>query len=220
MRSMFWMSLLTSTFALAAGEDPEPRRVAEAYIRATTGEGSEAGREQLLGGVSMDAGIFNLENGKIVRLDPIRRESGDLGSATRLVKMMDGSAKKAMSQAMNKGSGGDDLTVVELTKEEAEQLMKPTDNAAKKLNQVHPVLSYALRVGKKVYWHPKNPMRPVLAKAGGKGRYNIEVYRFVVASNEGPRQVPREWGLKVIRFKANGVDTQWKILPASDWDPE
>jgi small subunit ribosomal protein S20 len=93
---MLLLSLLSSTVSAAAEEDPEPRRMAEAYLRATTGEGSDAGREHLLGGVSMDAGIFNLENGKIVSLDPVRRESGDLGSATRLMAMLDKSAKKAI----------------------------------------------------------------------------------------------------------------------------
>jgi hypothetical protein len=214
---------LTSTSVWSAGgvPDSEPKRVAEAYLRATTGEGAESGRELLLGGVSMDAGIFNLENGQILSLDPIRRETGSLSSVHKLMSMLDTSAQKASQAALKgTGAGGDDLTMVELSKEDAEKLMRPTHSAAKKLLATHPVLAYALRVGKKVYWHPRNPMRPVLTKAGTAGQYSLEIYRFLIGSAEGPRMVARQWGLKVVRFKGGGLDTGWKVLPASDWEPD
>ena len=39
-------------------------------------------------------------------------------------------------------------------------------------------------------------------------------------SFEGPRKVPRSWGLKVMRFETDTLDTGWKVLPASDWSAE
>jgi hypothetical protein len=63
-------------------------------------------------------------------------------------------------------------------------------------------------------------MRAVLAKAGDKGKYSIEVHRWMVLSKEGPAKQPREWPLRVLRFKSGKIDTGWKILPASDWNAE
>ena len=45
--------------------------------------------------------------------------------------------------------------------------------------KAHPVLAYIARVGKEVYWHPKNPLRPLLAKAGNSGQFNYAL------TNEG-----------------------------------
>jgi hypothetical protein len=40
----------------------------------------------------------------------------------------------------------------------------------------------------------------------------------VVLSKEGPAKQPREWPMRVLRFKAGKIDTGWKVLPASDWN--
>jgi hypothetical protein len=41
-----------------------------------------------------------------------------------------------------------------------------------------------------------------------------------VTSVEGAAKTPREWPLRVVRFKSEKVDSGWKILPASDWNAE
>ena len=71
-----------------------------------------------------------------------------------------------------------------------------------------------------VYWHPKDPVRAPLAQAGGTGRYSLELHLFTIETREDPRQVPRQWPLRVLRFRAGRLDTGWKILPASDWNAE
>jgi hypothetical protein len=108
----------------------------------------------------------------------------------------------------------------EVSEEDAKKLMAPTREKAAKFVKTFPTLAYVTRVGKEVYFHPKNPMRPVLAKAGKTGQFNLELYTFTVVSKEGPRQQPREWPLRVLRFKTPKIDTGWRILPASDWNAE
>ena len=105
-------------------------------------------------------------------------------------------------------------------KKKAEKLLAPTREKAAAFKKAHDVLAYTLRVGKEVYWHPKNPMRPLLAKAGTSGKYSLEVHLWTVLSKEGAAKTPREWPLRVVRFKAGKLDTGWKILPASDWNAE
>jgi hypothetical protein len=63
-------------------------------------------------------------------------------------------------------------------------------------------------------------MRPLLAKSGKSGKFTLELYKFLVVTKEGPRQTPREWPLRVLRFKTAKIDTGFKILPASDWNAE
>ncbi|MBI3184139.1 MAG: hypothetical protein HYZ28_18555 [Myxococcales bacterium] len=202
--------------ALAAG-DEEPKRVAETYLNALTGAGDERGKELLLGGVPMDAQLLTLENWRLASKDPVMREEGDLALAAQRIGELDKSGRKALTQMMSAEQVGDDLTMTEVSKEEAVKLMAPTRDKAAELVKANPVLAYVARVGKEVYWHPKNPMRAVLAKAGKSGRYSVEVHRWIIESREGPRQSARKWPLRVLRFKAGKVDTGWKVLPASDW---
>jgi hypothetical protein len=98
--------------------------------------------------------------------------------------------------------------------------MAPTKDKAAKFTKAHPVLAYVARVGKEVYWHPKNPLRSLLAKSGNSGKYTLEMHRWMIESKEGPRQTPRQWPLRVLRFKTGKIDTGWKVLPASDWNAE
>ena len=42
---------------------------------------------------------------------------------------------------------------------------------------------------------------------------------MTIESLEGPRKEVRRWPLRVLRFTTSrGLDTGWKILPASDWN--
>jgi len=63
-------------------------------------------------------------------------------------------------------------------------------------------------------------VRALLAKAGERGKYSLQLQRFKIESREGPRQVARAWPLRVLRFRTDGLDTGWRILPASDWSPD
>lgn len=208
-------------FAIPAfAQDEDAKKAAETYLNALTGKGDEAGKDLLLGGVTMNAQLFSLENWVLKDKDPVKREEADVGHAVGMMTDLDKAGRKALTKLMGAEAVGDDLKMVEVSKEEAEKLLAPTREKAAALLKAHPVLGYALRVGKEVYWHPKNPMRPLLAKAGTSGKYSLEIHRWTVLSKEGPAKTAREWPLRVVRFKAGKVDTGWKVLPASDWNAE
>ncbi|GMU60331.1 MAG: hypothetical protein AMXMBFR34_20940 [Myxococcaceae bacterium] len=203
-----------------AQDDAEPKKVAETYLNALSGAGDEAGKDLLLGGVTMSAQLFSLENWKLKAKDPVKKEEGDLAHAVQQMNALDKAGRGALTKLMGMEQVGDDLKMTEVSQEDAAKLLAPTREKAASFQKAHNVLSYVLRVGKEVYWHPKNPMRAVLSKAGTTGKYSIEVHRWTILSTEGPAKTPREWPLRVLRFKSAKVDTGWKILPASDWNAE
>jgi hypothetical protein len=216
--------LLTAVLVVLAvpafAQEDDAKKVAETYLNALTGTGDEAGKDLLLGGVTMNAQLFSLENWKIKDKDPVRKEDGDLAHAVQMMNDLDKAGRTALTKLMGVEAVGDDLKMTEVGQAEATKLLAPTREKAAAFSKAHGVLSYALRTGKEVYWHPKNPMRAVLSKAGPAGRYSIEVHRWTIMTTEGPAKTPREWPLRVMRFKSTRVDTGWKILPASDWNAE
>lgn len=220
---MFQLAVTLSLLFLAAGDssEAEVRSVADSYLHALTGSGDDRARELLLGGATMDAQIFSLESARIVSEDPIRREEGNLATAVGLMRELDQAGLQARTR-MTKGvkSHGDEMGYRELSHAEASKLLAPTREKAQKFLKSCPVIAYLTRVGKEVYWHPKNPMRTLLHEAGDHGRYRVEVHRFKVESVEGPSKTPRQWPLRVLRFRSGGIDTGWRILPASDWSVE
>lgn len=204
----------------SAQDDAEPRKVAETYLNALTGAGDEAGKDLLLGGVTMNAQLFSLENWKFKGKDPVKKEEGDLAHAVQAMTELDRAGRAALTRLMGVERVGDELQVTEVGQAEAAKLLAPTREKSMAFEKHHDVLSYALRVGREVYWHPKNPMRAALARAGTKGKYSIEVHRWNVETVEGAARTPRVWPLRVLRFKAGKLDTGWKVLPASDWNAE
>ncbi len=203
----------------AGDNDRVALETAQEYLKAATG-GSSRGKQLLLGGVTMSADLLELDSAEIVSREPVRHEVETLASAQSHIQALDKSGRQALTRLIGKGRGGDDLNVRELTREEAAQIMAPTQEKARRLAQDHPVLAYAVRVDKEVYWHPKNPMRALLQKVGSKGTYTLDLYLFKVRSLEGPTKASREWPLRVLRFRSAKLDTGWKVLPASDWSPE
>jgi len=203
-----------------AQDDSDAKKVAETYLNALTGTGDEAGKDLLLGGATMNAQLFSLENWSFKSKDPVKKEEGDLAHAVQMMNDLDKAGRTALTKLMGVEAVGDDLKVTEVSQTEATKLLAPTRERVAAFQKSHAVLSYVLRTGKEVYWHPKNPMRAVLAKAGTQGKYTIEVHRWTIGTTEGPAKTPREWPLRVVRFKSQKLDTGWKILPASDWNAE
>lgn len=219
MKKLFVAAMFLFATPLFA-QDEDAKKVAETYLNALTGNGDEAGKDLLLGGVTMNAQLFTLENWNLKSKDPVKKEEADVGHAVGMMNDLDKAGRKALTKLMGAEQVGDDLKMTEVSKEDAEKMLKPTREKAAAFLKAHPVLAYAMRVGREVYWHPKNPMRPLLAKAGTSGKYTLEIHRWTVLSVEGPAKTPREWPLRVVRFKAGKLDTGWKILPASDWNAE
>ncbi len=203
-----------------AQDDADAKKVATTYLNALTGQGDEAGKDLLLGGVTMNAQLFALENYSFKSKDPVKKEEGDLAHAVQAMNDLDKAGRKALTKLMGVEAVGDDLQMTEVSLADAKKLLAPTVEKVVAFEKSHKELAYVLRVGKEVYWHPKNPMRAVLAKAGTQGKYSLEVHRWMIQSVEGAAKTPREWPIRVLRFKSNKLDTGWKILPASDWNAE
>ena len=220
--SRYWFLLLllsTNSWADPASE-AEAAKAAEAYLSALTGTGDERARELLLGGVTMDAQMSSLENWRIVAKEPLKTEEGDLRRAVQLMEELDKSGHQALRRMMNGQAKGSGMKVTELSQTDAATLLAPTKEKAERFSKAYPVLAYVARVGKELYWHPKNPIRALLAKSGKRGTYSLQFERLKIESREGPGQVPREWPLRVLRFRSDNLETGWKILPASDWSTE
>lgn len=219
MTRALWMTVLLAV-SVGATDDDEQKRVAVTYLNALTGRGDDAGKDLLLGGVTMNAQLFTLENFTLKSKGPVKKEEGDLAHAAQMMSELDKTGRSALTKLMGVERVGDNLRMTEVSQADAAKLLAPTRDKVAAFEKSHPVLTYALRVGSEVYWHPKNPMRSVVARAGTQGRYSIEVHRWSVVSYEGSAKTPREWPLRVLRFKSPKVDTGWKVLPASDWNAE
>jgi hypothetical protein len=217
--SLVWLFLCVSPISDPQSET-EATKTAERYLVGITGTGEERARALLLGGATMDAQIFSLENWRIVAKDPFKTEEGNLGRAVQLMSDLDKAGRESVRKMMKEPANSSEMTTQELSQAEAAKLLAPTKQRADRFSKLCPVLAYLARVGKPVYWHPKNPIRPLLAKAGSHGKYLVQLQRFKIETREGPRQVAREWPLRVVRLRTDGLDTGWKILPASDWDTE
>jgi hypothetical protein len=221
MRTAVLLVLVLPAVACAQETPPPVQRTAESYLNALSATGDDAGREILLGGVTLDARLAAVDNWRIVRRDYVKKETGSLKTANALMADLDKAGRRTLAELLKKGGSGDDMAVVELTKEEAGRLLAPTKQRNEAFLTTLPLLAYVARVGKEVYWHPKNPVRPLLQKAGTDGTYSLDVYHFTVETTEGPRKETRQWPLRIVRLTTSGgMDTGWKVLPASDWSPD
>lgn len=211
--------------AVALDERDEARKLAEVYLQAISHQGGESGVESLLGGATLTARLYTLDNWKVVGREKHRHEEGEVADLRGYVEAIDRAGREALSNMMGGGPGkadADGLAVAELTADDAARILAPTRAKATQFIKTHPVFAYLARVDKQVYWHPKNPFRKLLAEAGKRGRYQCDLDLFWIESIEGRHQDKqvRKWPLRVVRFRAAGNDTHLKILPASDWNAE
>lgn len=219
MHTVLAFALPVLLIAPGASPDDDPKKVAIAYLKALDGSGKQSARELLLGGVTLTAEEVSIPNWKIQdRL--VQREEDDVKGAVELMKALDRSGAEALTKIMNlaESGGADDIGVATVSQEQANKLMAPTQISAKRFKERYPVFSYCARAGKEVYWHPANPWREVVKKLGSSGRYVLEFHRFNILETSGGKS--RVWPLRVLRIKTDSYDSGWKILPASDWDPD
>ncbi len=223
MRRAALLCLLLPAVACAQDTPPPVQKTAESYLNALSATGDDAGRELLLGGVTLDARLSSVDTWRIVSRDYAKKETGALKTAATLMADLDKAGRRSLAELLKKtgASGGDEMTVVELTRDEAARLLAPTKERTENFKKTLPLLAYVARVGRDVYWHPKNPVRPLLQQAGTDGSYTLDVYHFTVETTDGPRKQARQWPLRIVRMTTTaGLDTGWKVLPASDWSPD
>ncbi|MBN2360383.1 MAG: hypothetical protein JXR83_13095 [Deltaproteobacteria bacterium] len=205
--------LLVAGSALA--EKDEVQKIAEAYLNALSGKGGESAREYLLGGVTLSAELVTVPNWKIVKRERVKVEEANLADAVKEMKAYDAKGRK-MIQELLKLAGDNEIR--EITKEQAEKIMKPTEAERRRFMEKFPLFAIVARIDRDVYWHPKNPWRVLLDKLGTKGDYRLEFHRFEIEEIDHGKK--RVWPLRILRMQTQKFDTGYKILPASDWDPE
>jgi hypothetical protein len=191
----------------------DARKIAEAYLKALEGKGDDSARNYLLGGATLTANDFTIPNWKIVKRDAVRSESKDVDGA---VKMMRDLEKKG-AEALNTVVVSEDSSL-SLSQEQANKLLEPTRKQAQKFIDAYPLFSYVARVGKDVFWHPENPWLKEVKKLDKGSTYSLELHRFHIEEKDSAGN-KRIWPLRVLRVTSKTYDSGWKILPASDWDP-
>jgi len=103
------------------------------------------------------------------------------------------------------------------TLDDAKGFMDKTKNERKDLARKNPVFADIVRVDRPLFFHPGNPTRKWLE--GKTGPCHLEYVAFSVKSKDSDGK-PHTWPLRLVRFKYGEVDSGWKVLPASTWDPE
>jgi len=105
-----------------------------------------------------------------------------------------------------------------VTQEQANKTMAPTQKVARDFENAFPLFALCARADKDVYWNPSNPWRALVDELGTSGKYKLEFHKFNIAETKGKNT--RVWPLRVLRMRTKTYDSGWKILPASDWDPD
>jgi hypothetical protein len=216
-RAVALCALCLLVVAPATAKDDLPKKLAVAYLKALDGSGTEKGRELLLGGLTLTAEEVGIPNWKI-RDRIVQVEELDVKGAVSQMKALDESGRKALNDIMNLAEESGEFGMASVDQATADKLMVPTQKAAKAFKEKYPVFAYCARAGKEVYWHPANPWREIIKKLGNRGKYKLEFHRFNI--EEKDKGKTRIWPLRVLRITANDFDSGWKILPASNWDPD
>jgi hypothetical protein len=195
-----------------AGALDDARKAAEAYLNALTGKASDEAKSLLLGGMTLTAQDFKVPNWKIVERDGARIEDKDIAGAVKAMRELEKRGAEALTGVVVKEDSS-----VALSQADANKLLEPTRKQAQKFIDGYPLFAYVSRVGKDVFWHPENPWIKETKHLPKDGQYHLEVHRFMIEEKDGIET--RKWPLRVLRVTAKDYDSGWKILPASDWDP-
>ena len=191
----------------------DARKVAESYLNSLIGKGGDDARNYLLGGLTLTAQDFQIPNWAIKQRDEARVEDKPIGGAVKAMWLVDKVGAEALNHVVV--AEGEQLT---LNQEQAGKILAPTREQAVKFQDEYPLFAYVGRIDKDVFWHPENPWRKEVKKLGKEGNYHLEVHRFMIEEKENGKQ-SRLWPLRIVRVKTKVYDSGWKILPASDWDP-
>jgi len=219
MIALFGLSLGFAAAANANGKgaaDDSPKKVAIEYLNALAGDGDNAARKHLLGGVPIAAKTYKIPNWNIVEREAVRSEKRSIKKVRARMKKLDDTGHRALTEVLRLKTS----KAAKVDRARARELLRLTKAEAKGFTKDFPVFAYVARVGKDVYWHPKNPWRKVVKDLGKGGNYDLSMHLFRIEEREENRP-PRVWPLRVLRItSANGYDSGWKVLPASDWDPD
>ena len=193
-----------------------PKEIALAYLNSLQGSTNAEPRNYLLGGLTLTAEDFSISNWKIVKRDPAVIERGNLKATKKMMESIDEISEASLAN-FETNDGTESINV--LSQEDAQRLLAPTKAQTAKFQKEFPIYAYVARAGKDVFWHPSNPWRLLQKRLGDSGDYQIGFHLFHIQENT-PGKPPRVWPLRILRVRTDKYDSGWKILPASDWDPD
>lgn len=197
---------------LAEAAPDEPLRIATDYLNALEGTGPDYARTYLLGKVTLDAEVVAIANWKILKREPEVVEKAKLADALTELKKLDKQGSDYLKKKYKL------KTAAEITREQAREVLTPTQPQAQALLKKFPLFGKLARVDAWVYWNPHNPLRQLVPELGTRGEYQLWYHHFEIEEvlKQGKT---RTWPLRVMRIKTEIYDSGWKILPASSWDP-
>jgi hypothetical protein len=210
--------LLAALCLSAAPAKDEPQQIAEKYLKALSDPKAQAGKDHLLGGASLDAKSAVVFAPKITARAETRVEEGAVADLAAAVDALDKAGLALLEDSSMLAGVSDPKAGVDV--EKARKMAEKTKQLRKDLVTKYPVFSDVIRADRTLYWHPKNPARLILQKAQKSGQYKVEYIAFTVESKDTAKDKAHTWPLRIVRIKTEGNDTGWKVLPASDWDPE
>jgi hypothetical protein len=189
----------------------DPKVLAEKYLVALADGHDQSGKDHLLGGLTLDAVTATTLMPEIVGQAPKRSEDGSLAELSEAIDALDKAGIGGLKD------GQKDLSEIGIA--DAKKLMGQTKLQRQALAKKFPVIADVIRYDRPVYWHPRNPTRVLLKESAKTGTYHLDYVAFTVSSHDSSGKAVR-WPLRIVRFKIAGGDTGWKVLPASEWDPE
>lgn len=201
-----------------AAKADDPQAVAERYLKALADPKQAAGKDYLLGGVTLDAKQAQALGAKIVTKAEPRVEEASLADLSAAVAALDKSGLELLENGAVLAGVSDPKANVDL--DQARKMADKTKQLRKDLMTKFPVFADVIRADRMLYWHPKNPARDLIAAGDKTGQYKLEYVAFTVESKDSPKDKPRQWPLRIVRFKSDATSSGWKVLPASSWDPE
>jgi len=199
----------------ASAETDAVEQLAQRYLQALVKGNDPSAKSLLLGGVSLAAKKYTIPNFKVLQRQATLKEKKRIGFVKRRMRKLDKKGAEALSAIVKASRFPDDVT-----RKNAAVLLQKTRTEALAFRKDFPVFARVARVGKDVFWHPKNPWRRVIKDIGEDGEYEIELHVFRIEEREQDRP-PRVWPLRVLRITTSkGYDSGYRVLPASDWDPD
>lgn len=199
------MKTLLLLMVLARDPKPieDPKTLAEKYLVALGDGHDQSGKDYLLGGLTLDAVTASALLPELAGQSPKRVEDGSLKDAAEAVSALDSAT----------------ASLDELSLADAKRLVEKTKALQKTFAKKLPVFADVIRVDRPLYWNKRNPMRVLLEEAGREGTYHLEYVPFTAKSRDSDGKT-KTWPLRIVRFKSGTIDTGWKVLPASEWDPQ
>jgi hypothetical protein len=199
--------------------DPQ-RLLVEQFLRSLARQAPEDGQSQLLGGPTLVSRLYTIDDWRIVGREKRRVEVGDLASALSQLASLDKERRGAQKEivAGPAPKAGADVAMGSVDAPDSAFAYEIARVKARSLEETNPLFAFLGCADRFEQAYVADPFRKLLARAGRKGEYRLELDQFWVASSEGhheDRRV-RRWPLWVVRLRVGRFDSTLRVLPTTE----